>query len=269
MSVTTRDEAPFRSGLFLAGVAAFVIPMIAVGLSGADWRGLAPATCMPDHCFCERVGDGPIRQPANSWSNLGFVLVGMLIVARREPSGASGLAGDPILRTLFGVLVWFLGIGSGAYHATLSFGGQWVDVMSMYLMPTFVILLNVSRVRPLAFPTFLGLYLGVNGVLGALLVTVPEARRYLFAGVVVALIASEIWSRGKIRVARDGRLFAASAGALAVSFAIWNLDRGHIVCAPESLLQGHALWHLGCAACTGLLYLYYRSERALPAATPA
>ena len=30
---------------------------------------------------------------------------------------------------------------------------------------------------------------------------------------------------------------------LATAFGIWNLDLHGIVCAPTSLLQGHALWH--------------------------
>jgi len=40
------------------------------------WSDLAPATCLPDSCFCEAIGDGLIRQPSNTWSNPGFCLVG-------------------------------------------------------------------------------------------------------------------------------------------------------------------------------------------------
>jgi hypothetical protein len=49
--------------------------------------------------------------------------------------------------------------------------------------------------------------------------------------------------------------------ALALAFGIWILDLSHIVCAPHSLLQGHAVWHLLCAASGGFVYVYYRSER--------
>jgi hypothetical protein len=40
------------------------------------------------------------------------------------------------------------------------------------------------------------------------------------------------------------------------------LDLNHIVCDPDGLLQGHAVWHILTAASAGLLYLYYRSAEA-------
>ena len=45
------------------------------------WRDMRPATCMPDRCFCEGVGAGVIRQPINTWSNLGFVTAGLVTLA--------------------------------------------------------------------------------------------------------------------------------------------------------------------------------------------
>jgi hypothetical protein len=41
---------------------------------------------------------------------------------------------------------------------------------------------------------------------------------------------------------------------------IWTLDLNHIVCDPNGILQGHAIWHVLTALSAGLLYLYYRSE---------
>jgi hypothetical protein len=56
--------------------------------------------------------------------------------------------------------------------------------------------------------------------------------------------------------------FWAGLGIFAVAFAIWNVSRtGGAWCSPESLLQGHALWHLLSAVSVGCFYLYFRAER--------
>ena len=47
----------------------------------------------------------------------------------------------------------------------------------------------------------------------------------------------------------------------AVAFAIWNLDQHGLVCAPASLIQGHAAWQLLGALSLWLTFSYYRSER--------
>ena len=66
-----------------AGVAAasVVVAVLAVGgLAGLPpgvWDSWTPASCLPDACFCEAVGAGPVRQPINAWSSLAFVPVGL------------------------------------------------------------------------------------------------------------------------------------------------------------------------------------------------
>jgi hypothetical protein len=47
-----------------------------------------------------------------------------------------------------------------------------------------------------------------------------------------------------------------------VAFTIWNLDQHGTLCTPDSLFQGHAVWHLLGATSLWLTFLYYRSERA-------
>ncbi len=49
----------------------------------------------------------------------------------------------------------------------------------------------------------------------------------------------------------------AALGAFLVAFAVWTLDLRGIMCAPDSLLQGHALWHLLNGAATLNVYLYF------------
>jgi predicted membrane channel-forming protein YqfA (hemolysin III family) len=66
----------------------------------------------------------------------------------------------------------------------------------------------------------------------------------------------------------DGRWLTAAVLVLAIGFAAWVLDIRRIACSPESLLQGHALWHLAGAVGSLLLFRYYASEAALGVREP-
>ena len=54
--------------------------------------------------------------------------------------------------------------------------------------------------------------------------------------------------------------------AKAVAFAIWIMDQQGTLCVPDSLVQGHAIWHLLGALSIWLNFSYYRSERSSGAA---
>ena len=228
---------------------------------GPDWSRYGPATCTATRCFCEapRVG-ALIVQPANSWSSYGYAFGGFLMIAlARSPGWASAMHRQAA--TMFGVTAIFVGLGSVLLHATLTLWGQFFDVMGMYLVSGFMLVGAVTRWRALSARQAVWLYLGVVGGLLAVLFLVPEVRRSLFGVVLIAAIIAEM---GFARVRRAGvktGYYLAGITTNAVAFAIWNLDQHGIVCAPDSLWQGHAIWHLLGALSLWLTFLYYRSER--------
>ena len=153
---------------------------------GPDWSRFLPATCLATHCFCERPRDALLLQPANSWSSLGFVLVGfwIMLAPRRNETA---FAGWPAL--WFGFTAVVIGIGSFLLHATLTLWGQFCDVLGMYLLSGFVLAYGVQRWRRLSNPAALALYLAVCAILISLLWAMPETRRWLCAAVLaVALV---------------------------------------------------------------------------------
>jgi Ceramidase len=85
-----------------------------------------PASCLPDRCFCEHVAAAWPRQPADTWSSLAFVAVAMWVLVRPHRPLSRGL------RLAYAGSLIALGVSSFAFHATLSFVGQWADVTSMY-----------------------------------------------------------------------------------------------------------------------------------------
>ncbi|MBM4779463.1 MAG: ceramidase [Archangiaceae bacterium] len=224
----------------------------------SPWEGLSPATCLPDACFCEAVGDGLIRQPSNTWSSLGFCVAALVMTGQWRTERARGSLTSAEALT-FIVAVMLVGVTSAVYHASLTFFGQTLDVQSMYLVVLLALMVNVEALRRPPASRALQFYVLVNLALGVLLVTVPAVRRHAFGLALGGVIVTEALLRTK-RLRRHGLQFL--LGALvtqALAFGIWVLDLKKLVCEPHSLLQGHAAWHLLGAVATLLLW---RSLRA-------
>jgi hypothetical protein len=238
--------------------------LFALGPIDGAWPDWRPATCLPDACFCENIRTGFVRQPINTWSNLSFVFVGLLILsaasADRSSARSNPITSHQSYTSVYGFAVIAIGFGSMVYHASLTFIGQWLDVMSMYLLGTFMVVYNVSRLRPIDDARFTIAYLLLNIALDVLLIVWPDARRYLFGALIgVALIIEAIICRTRQPIIQTRWLFAALATYI-IAQIIWTLDLNRVMCEPNGWLQGHAIWHVLTAASAGLLYLYYRSE---------
>jgi hypothetical protein len=223
----------------------------------SPWNGWRPATCMPDACFCETVGAGLVRQPANAVSGLAFVLVALWIVAADASRGTPPARRNTAL--LFAGALAFLGMGTAFYHASLTFAGQTVDVLVMYLLVLLVGVLGLVRYGAVREGRAAVLYMASGAALLAMLLVLPHLRRPVFAGLVLGVLALEAGLRRRGSSRGGARYLAGATALLLLGFGVWILDQTGAVCAPGSPVQGHAIWHLFGAAAAGLLYLYLRS----------
>ena len=252
----------------------FILPVIiflallgsAAALSSIEysWTSWRPASCMPDNCFCEAIRPGAVAQPANTWSSFGFVLVGLLVM-RQSGEDLRLLKQNLMTRwraypILFGAALIITGLGSAFYHASLTFAGQFFDVMGMYLIASFIMLYNISRLKTLSGKNFVIAYLLVNALLAFLLINYPTLRRYIFGLIIFATLLPEYRLRQTRTLLINNFFIKAAWGTLILAFVIWTLDITKIICNPTGWLQGHAFWHLLGAVAGGFLYLYYRSE---------
>lgn len=228
---------------------------------GPNWALYSPASCTATRCFCELPRGGAlIVQPANSWSSYGYAFVGFLMIVLSQGSGWRSRF-RPEAASYFGVTAIFVGLGSVLLHATLTLWGQFFDVMGMYLVSAFMLVSAIARWRGLQMKTSAIFYLVLVTALLLVLYLVPDVRRWLFAVVLIAAIVAEL---GFARLRRKGVRTGYYVGGIvvkAVAFGIWNLDQHGTLCTPDSLFQGHAVWHLLGATSLWMTFLYYRSER--------
>jgi hypothetical protein len=150
-------------------------------------------------------------------------------------------------------------LGTAFYHASLTFVGQTFDIMGMYLLATFIVLYNASRLTGMSPRWFVALYVLANAALVSLVVEVPSLRRYIFAVLLLTAVGIEVraWKQG---MAGRKALIVGVITLFAMGWGIWILDITGVLCSPDGLFQGHAVWHFAGAIASGMLYVYYRGE---------
>ncbi len=262
---TRRDPRPSALAAAVAVVSVGLLWVAAVhGWLGPDvGRGAR---------FCEAARDAVVLQPANTFSNAGFLVAG-LAIAWRAGAARTTIAAHPGLAAAYGVVVVLLGPASAAMHATQSALGGHLDLLSMYLIAAFAASYALTRCLRRGNVFFVASFVAIV-VVCELVERIPGhvpvvdiAANLAFGAFLLVALAGEtvLWRRGTAR--REARWGFASAGALALAFAIWNLAKdGTAFCHPHSLLQGHAAWHLLCAVAAYALFRLYASERVSDAA---
>ena len=161
-----------------AALVALGCAILFVVAANAGWPGESNSCLAAGACFCEAPGPGWVRQPSNTWSNLGFVLVGLVVAwhaAHGPRFGAIGVQGNRMTRggmypALYAAIVVFMGPGSMYFHASLTRWGGILDVLSMYLFISFVVTYAIARGWGLSQRGFLLWFVGTNVAIG-----VPQA----------------------------------------------------------------------------------------------
>jgi hypothetical protein len=216
------------------------------------WDHWQPATLK----FCEEMLCGPIRQPANAFSNIGFIFAGLWILFKESKNPWSPYK-------LMGIAAISIGITSGVYHASMTFFWQFFDVSSMFMLILLALCFNLVRNKLINPERYTLVYssLLITSMVLMLLLKGPSGE-YIFAleVLVVAILEWRIM-RAKIKVSYH--YFLKAIGTFLIAFIVWIGDVKGWWCDPTNhYLQGHAIWHLLNALAITFLYRFYRANPA-------
>ena len=272
------------------------LPLIAVTISFVFWFGLyfglyflgwpgeAHPCAQAPYCFCETVHPGELAaQKSNTWSDLGFVLAAIFIAfhgskhlkqntippQNKNPDNIV-YGNSSLLIAVYAAAIFYMGPGSMFFHGAMTQWGGWMDVISMYVFVFYIISYLVYRSWSLRLSSFFIAYIGLCLFAVALSVFTHDLSAQvfpLFAAILVSLALLQTLPLKKLRLGRKENLgmnhkwLVFSLAFFGAAIAIWTQsDTGGPLCYPDSLLQGHSVWHLLSACMTVCIHFYFLSE---------
>jgi Ceramidase len=198
--------------------------------------------------FAENNLCGIIAQPANSFSSLIYVLVGIIAFIQLKR-----------FKQTYLLLFSSIGVGSFVLHTTSSLAGQILDFGSIFAFVTFLLFLSVKNYFSIRNSVVISILIFVLGILSLIFFT--KYRMGVLAFELLLLIAIEtkfalIDSKFFLFWKYAWIIFFVSFGFwLLDEFRIWDFDQ------LEHFVNAHSLWHFGTAAALYTVAKYYDKTR--------
>lgn len=221
--------------------------------------------------FCEHSRNAIIKQPANTFSNIGFMLVGLIIawqmMNEKYTFSKNRLTTTLFYPTFFATLCVLMGPGSMAMHASTSIIGSYFDVLSMYLLAAFMFAYALIRLFNLSEPVFFVSFLMVIGICNLVYFYFGNLyfwldRMSIFGIFIVFATLLEYLVIFKKQTIFIKKWMLLSTITFVIAAVIWHFSKtGNILCYEYSLIQGHAVWHILDALALYFLFRYYVSEK--------
>ena len=205
---------------------------------------------------CETIGSGVFAQPINAVSSLSFSVIGVAAIwwATRVEGN------ERVVRIVFGVLMVLTGAGSVMFHGPQGTGSQFGHDVTFLVTVWFVAVINTAEANGWRRSVEWGTFVVGGLVLSLALVLSPGLTNVLMVATVISLVVSDIVLH------RRGRLsswwYVVSLVTIAVAVAMFLLGRtGAPLCDPDSLFQGHGLWHVLAAISLGAYFVATSDSR--------
>ena len=162
-SLTDKHWQPFYISLVLSGL--FVIAFFVLSALGYIQSIESQGIIGDASRWCERVSGGLFREPVNTLSNLGFMVVGIYIfytiTTDTNTSANNYFVGLTGISILYASAAIFLGPGSMLMHGTNSGWGGWADNLSMIMYILIPWLYNIFRMSNWTVSQFLQIYFSI------------------------------------------------------------------------------------------------------------
>ena len=114
--------------------------------------------------WCERVSGGLFREPLNTLSNLGFMIVGLYmfwVICSDKQDSTNPFIGITPISVLYASVVIYLGPGSMLMHGTNTEWGGWADNLSMIMFIILPWLYNIYSMSSWTSKQLLSIYISI------------------------------------------------------------------------------------------------------------
>jgi hypothetical protein len=208
---------------------------------GCFWHLPTENMGAPNIKWCEETLCQIISEPANTWSNIGYLIFGLIIIFQGKRSHHSFS-----LKHL-GFIIFFMGLMSGVYHLSNFYPSQLLDFIGMFFFVGQLLGLNLFRLgfiteRKILFFNFIQSFLLLTIVHFMYMKGLKFQLLILIS--VIIILATEIKLYLKHPYPLKWLLLSIAFLSLAFIFSI--VDHQRLWCNPQLhgwFSQGHALWH--------------------------
>ena len=226
------------------------------------WYDITEKTGAPNIKWCEETLCQWVSEPANTWSNLGYIIVGVFIIylANKHKHNSN--------LKQFGPIVIFMGAMSLFYHQSNFYGSQILDFVGMFFFVGWAIGQNLIRLGKLKFAQLKWFNLSLASVylvaMHAMYISEIKFQVIvLISGFII--LATELMAR-KIAPIKYG-WFVTTIATLIVAFGFSISDGSRFWCNPTHhgwFSQGHAVWHWVAALGMFTIYKHYTQSALKP-----
>jgi Ceramidase len=208
----------------------------------------------PNVDWCEPTVCSWINEPANTWSNLPFLLVGLWMWKRFT---------NPLVRS-FGVVVFIMGCLSGFYHATNNLLTQYFDFFGMALMTSFMLAFVYRRflkVAQTAFDKYFWFFMSCNLTILIFLGALKLPVQMMLLLNTIPILFAELYLFFVLKRTRKFHWFVLSFSVLVIAQVFAQIDLKRIYCEPTNIfVHGHVAWHILCAVAMGLAGMHMKEN---------
>lgn len=202
----------------------------------------------PTVLYCEPALNELVARPWYMLSNIVFLIVGIVILARGGKHSR-----------MFGGLALLIGMLSSIYDMTFTYISQLFDLAGMLLLIGYLLYLNLSRFTPKH--QFLRWLLLLDFVISLCLIVLLKG----YAGNVIFGIAILIYVVTEIILLRTKQhirpwLWITAFGLFIIGAFFWISDASQLYCADIGLLNGRAIFHYTNAVTIYLLFRFYQAQ---------
>lgn len=226
------------------------------------WYDITEKVGAPNIKWCEETLCSWVSEPANTYSNIGYLIVGLILVYL----GLKHKHNSNMRQ--YGPIIFFMGAMSFYYHQSNFYGSQILDFVGMFFFVGWAIAMNLVRLGKIKYKNMIWFNLGL-GTFYTIAMHIMYVTGVKFQGIVLvsgfAIMATEIMARKKAVI--HYRWFTSTIVILIVAFGFSIADGKRIWCDPTQhgwLSQGHAVWHWIASFAMLTLYLHYSQASLRP-----
>jgi hypothetical protein len=226
------------------------------------WYDITVSQGAPNIKWCEETLCQWVSEPANTWSNLGYLIVALVITYQAFKNK------NNFDLKQFGPIVFFMGAMSFFYHQSNFYGSQILDFVGMFLFVGWVKGMNLIRMGKLKRKNLIPFNIIVSliycGVMHVMYMTGIKFQSLVLISAFI-ILGTEIAASRIHKV--DHKWFIGAIGTLVVAFGFSIADGQRLWCVPTNhgwFSQGHAIWHWTASLAMYMIYKHFSQDKLKP-----